>query len=128
MQPRPTKAALLLVVALTATGCGQAATGSLNTPATGGRSAMAPNPAEPAGLTTTTTQTTTTTASRMASTPTTIPATPTTTAPAATAAPTVNVDEIDSLLAEFDDTLAELDQLLNQAAAAMAAEEGEILP
>ncbi len=44
------------------------------------------------------------------------------------AVPDVAVDEIDSLLAGFDETLAELDQLLNQAAAALAAEEMEILP
>jgi len=44
------------------------------------------------------------------------------------APPEVAVDDIDSMLDGLDDTLAELDQLLNQAAAAMAAEEGEITP
>lgn len=37
-------------------------------------------------------------------------------------------DEIDVLLADVDATLAELDQLLIDAAAALAAEEGEIIP
>ena len=57
-----------------------------------------------------------------------VPAIPTTTSTSTTVTDDPAIDEIDSLLAGLDETLAELDQLLNQAAAALAAEEGEILP
>ena len=46
---------------------------------------------------------------------------------AGTATPLLT-DEVDSLLAELDETLSGLDRLLNDTAAAMAAEEGEIIP
>lgn len=59
-------------------------------------------------------------------------ASPTTTTPPSDAElvdpPDVATDEIDSMLSDIDDTLAELDQILNDAAAALAAEEGEIIP
>jgi hypothetical protein len=48
-----------------------------------------------------------------------------TTAPTGTDVP---VGDIDATLAGLDDALAGLDQLLNQAAASLAAEEGEIIP
>jgi len=48
--------------------------------------------------------------------------------PAPAEPPDVAVGEIDLMLLDIDETLAELDQLLNDAAAALAAEEGEILP
>ena len=53
---------------------------------------------------------------------------PSTTSPSVAAVPEIAVDDIDSVLEGLDETLAELDQLLNQAAAALAAEEGEIIP
>lgn len=40
----------------------------------------------------------------------------------------VLVDDIDPMLDEIDAALAELDQLFNDAAAALAAEEGEFIP
>ena len=40
----------------------------------------------------------------------------------------VDAAELDALLAELDGQLAGLDQVLNNADAAMAAEEGEVLP
>lgn len=40
----------------------------------------------------------------------------------------VTTDDVDRLLAGLDADLAGLDQLLNEAAAALAAEEGEIVP
>lgn len=43
-------------------------------------------------------------------------------------APSVPTGEVDSLLAELDARLAGLDTLLNDATAALAGEEGEILP
>jgi hypothetical protein len=59
--------------------------------------------------------------------PPTTTSTTTTTAHAGTK-PEPSTDEVDQLLAELDTQLAGLDQLLNDATAAMAAEEGEIVP
>lgn len=42
--------------------------------------------------------------------------------------PDVDLADVDELLAEMEASLAGLDQLMNNAAAGMAAEEGEIIP
>jgi hypothetical protein len=124
-------AVLLLAMALGATGCGDRtasppdATAGADLPTVSPELAVI-DPADQAGLTTqTTTQATATTpqttSNATAMTPTTQPADPAVDVD-------VDVNEIDQLLAGLDETFAELDQLLNQAAAALAAEEGEILP
>jgi len=129
MQPRPIMAVLLLVMALGATGCGDRTASPVDVPAgedlpTVGPDLAVIDPAEQAGLTTQTTTHATATTPQ-----TTTNATTPTTQPAAPAVDTdIDIDEIDQLLASFDETLTELDQLLNQAAAALAVEEGEILP
>jgi hypothetical protein len=51
-----------------------------------------------------------------------------TTTSLATVVTDVTTDELDQLLAGLDGQLAGLDRLLNDAAAALAAEEGEIVP
>jgi len=133
MQPRPIMAVLLLVMALGATGCGDRTASPVDVPAgedlpTVGPDLAVIDPAEQAGLTTQTTTHATATTPQ-----TTTNATTPTTQPAGPAVDTdididIDIDEIDQLLASFDETLTELDQLLNQAAAALAVEEGEILP
>jgi len=123
MQARTRTAALLLAATMVAAGCGPKATGSVGT------STGLDAPAENAAVVTTTSTTSvvdTLASEPVAGEPNETAAETTTVAPAP--APDVSVDEIDSLLAGLDETLAELDQLLNQAAAALAAEEGEILP
>ena len=74
--------------------------------------------------------TTTTTVATLATT-TTVDPQPTTTSaafPVVEVVPPVPVDDIDPMLDEIDAALAELDQLFNNAAAALAAEEGEFIP
>ena len=118
MQRTPTMVVLLLIVVVTTSGCGLGIAGQVDTPTGSNPAAGIPGAtAGPIGPTTTTTTTTT-------------PATPgtTTTSTSGPAAPVTDPDEIDALLAGLDETLTELDQFLNQAAAALAAEEAEILP
>jgi len=121
-------AALLLAVVMVMAGCGARTTGSVGSPANR-------NPTTEAPMATSTTSTTIAdVATGGEAAETTGPeATPpisssTTTAPSATTAPEPAVDDIESMIEGLDETLAELDQLLNQAAAALAAEEGEIIP
>ena len=119
-------AVLLLAVVMVTAGCDAPATGSVGSPADTGPASEAP----------TSTTTTSTTVVEMAQTGKTVESTSpqaapqipiftTTTSVAALPPP---VEDIDSVLDGLDETLAGLDQLLNQAAAALAAEEGEIIP
>jgi len=126
MQIGTRTAVLVLAGAIAAAGCGPRPTGSAGT-----STEFDPPTGSPAvAATTSTTRGAGTLAPEPVIAAPTEPVaeTSTTVAPAAPPSPDVAVDEIDSLLAGLDETLAELDQLLNQAAAALAAEEGEILP
>jgi len=117
--------ALLLAVVMVTAGCGSGAL----------RSVGSPTDQRPATETETATRMPSTTAAGAV--PNAEPAGPdatpsisstSTTTPTVAAVPGSGVEDIDLLLAGLDDALAELDQLLNQAAAAMAAEKGEIIP
>lgn len=128
MQTLSTKrtAALLFAVLMVTAGCGARATGSVGLPSDQGTEA-------PPASSTTSTMIAEVAPAGEATESTGLNETPpnsspTTTAPIGAAAPEIAVDDIDSMIDGVDETLAELDQLLNQVAAALAAEEGEIIP
>jgi hypothetical protein len=116
-------AALLLAVAMVMAGCGARATVPVGSPTD--RSPTTPAPTETS--TTSTTIADATPGGEAAESAGQEAAPPTTTTGEA-AVTEQAVDDIDSMIEGLDETLAELDQLLNQAAAALVAEEGEILP
>ncbi len=108
-------AVMLLVVAAATAGCGQRAPDRADSPA-----GVSPTSLQPVGTPGPTTS------EPMAVPAPRGPATTTATQPVVDAGS--DVDDVEALLGDLDQSLAELDQLLNQAAAVMAAEKGEILP
>jgi hypothetical protein len=122
MQQRTTTttAVMLLAMAMAAGGCGARVIGPVGSPTD-------PSPSTTASVSTSVAQKPEVRDSGLIATPATT--TPPTTVPSAEPdTPEVAVDDIDAMLDVLDDTLAELDQLLNETAAALAAEEGEIIP
>lgn len=120
-----TRTAVLLVIVMVTAGCGARATGSVGLPSDQGTEA-------PPASSTTSTTTAGAEPGGGAAESTGPNETPqissSTTAPDVAAAPQLAVDDIDLMIDGVDATLAELDQLLNNLAAALAAEEGEIIP
>ena len=122
-----TRTAALLAIVMVTAGCGARATGSVGSPSDQG-------PATDARTSTSTTSTTVADVLRSgeqveSTSPEVTPQiSSSTTAPDVAAAPQLAVEDVDSMIDGVDETLAELDQLLNNLAAVLAAEEGEIIP